>query len=125
MIGEIRGNPVAVACCLIVIFVAAVAGFSQSQALDGQIEARWLIVSADRQQARPGTWIVRFLSMTNWPDVRVIVPVTLKLTVSPGAASAIACRRLPEPLSLVLVTVIVAALAAIHNRKNRQSVVNK
>ena len=50
------------------------------------------------------------LSMTSWPDMSPIVPLTLKLIVSPGAESAIAWRRLPGPLSFRFVTVIVAAL---------------
>src|SRR5688572_30839250 len=66
----------------------------------------------------PGPWIVRFLSITSWPDVRVIVCEVAKMSgpkliVPPAATSAIACRRLPAPLSFVLVTVIVAALAVI------------
>jgi hypothetical protein len=37
-----------------------------------------------------------------------MVPVTLELIVSPGAAAAIASRSEPAPLSFVLVTVMVA-----------------
>src|SRR5688572_26394445 len=38
MKGQTPGNPVAAACCIIAIFTAVMTGFSQSQALDGQIE---------------------------------------------------------------------------------------
>ena len=44
--------------------------------------------------------------MTRLPLVKVIVPVTpgAKVIVSPGAASAIACRKEPGPESFVFVT---------------------
>jgi hypothetical protein len=57
----------------------------------------------------PGPTIFRFLLMTSW-SVSVILPVTAKVMVSPGLASAMAWRRVPTPLSLVLVTVSVAAI---------------
>ena len=54
--------------------------------------------------------MVRFLSITNSPLVRVtVVTLGAKLIVSPGEASRIACRNDPGPLSLLLVTVMVAA----------------
>ena len=56
--------------------------------------------------------MVRFLSITSSPLVKVIVPVTEKLIVSPGAASRIACLRDPGSLSVVFVTVIVLPTAA-------------
>ena len=43
------------------------------------------------------------------PLVRIIVPVTLNWIVSPSCAIASALRNEPGPVSLVLVTVIVAA----------------
>src|SRR5206468_991770 len=58
----------------------------------------------------PGPVMVRFLSITNSPLVRVtVVTLGAKLIVSPGEASRIACRNDPGPLSLMLVTVMVAA----------------
>ena len=48
------------------------------------------------------------------PEVRTIVPVMAKLIVSAPAAAlacAIASRKLPAPLSLVFVTLNMAALA--------------
>jgi hypothetical protein len=62
----------------------------------------------------PRPWIVRFLPSAKSPLVSVIVhgqPLRPKLIESPAAASAMACRKLPAPLSLVLVTVMVAAAA--------------
>src|SRR5262245_38657400 len=58
-----------------------------------------------------GPLMVRFLLTTSSPLVNVIVAgvATEKLIVSPGLASAIAWRNEPAPLSLVLVTVMVAA----------------
>src|SRR5207302_8288240 len=59
----------------------------------------------------PGPLMLRSLVMTNWPLVRVIVPVTpVASMVSPFAAPASAARNDPAPLSAVLLTVIVAAL---------------
>jgi hypothetical protein len=61
----------------------------------------------------PGPLIVRFLSINYSPLVRLIVVIpAAKLIVSPGDASRIACRSDPAPLSLALVTVMVAACAA-------------
>ena len=59
-----------------------------------------------------GPLIVRFLAIVNRPDSVMVQgqPLRLKMIVSPAAASAIAWRKLPAPLSLVLVTVRVAAL---------------
>ena len=54
--------------------------------------------------------MVRFLSITNSPLVRVtVVTLGAKLIVSPGEASRIACRKEPGPLSFPFVTVMVAA----------------
>jgi hypothetical protein len=63
----------------------------------------------------PGPVMVRFLSITNSPLVRVtIVTLGAKLIASPGEASKeIACRKEPDPLSFPLVTVIVAARALV------------
>ena len=55
--------------------------------------------------------MVTFLSTNNSPPVRLIVPATAKLMVSPSFALASACRNEPGPLSFVLVTVIVVACA--------------
>src|SRR5216117_890693 len=53
----------------------------------------------------PGPVMVRFLSITNSPLVRVtVVTLGAKLIVSPGEASRIACRNDPEPLSFPLQT---------------------
>ena len=57
------------------------------------------------------------------PDVRTMVPLTAKLIVlatPERLASRTAWRRLPAPLSLVLVTVNVAALA-VANDKDKQN----
>ncbi|PYU02338.1 MAG: hypothetical protein DMG38_00685 [Acidobacteria bacterium] len=59
----------------------------------------------------PGPLIVRFLLIKSSPLVRVMVPVTPKLIVSPDDALAIESRSEPGPLSARLVTVIVAAKA--------------
>jgi hypothetical protein len=65
-----------------------------------------LMVSA----AAPGPVIVRFLAITSsLLKVMVLGLGKAKVIVSPGAASAMACRKEPGPLSLVLVTLIVAA----------------
>lgn len=56
-----------------------------------------------------GPVMVRDLSRTNSPLVRRMVPVTLKVIASPDAASVIAWRSEPGPLSFRLVTVNVAA----------------
>src|SRR5215831_4804968 len=55
----------------------------------------------------PDPEIVRFLPIVNSPEVRLIVcgPAgRLKVIVAPSQASTIAWRKLPAPLSLVLVT---------------------
>jgi len=58
--------------------------------------------------------MVRFLSITNSPLVRVtVVTLGAKLIVSPGEAALIACRKEPVPLSFPFVTVMVAACAGI------------
>ena len=58
----------------------------------------------------PGPVMVRSLSITNSPLVRVtVVTLGAKLIVSPGDASTIACRKEPDPLSFPLVTVMVVA----------------
>ncbi len=58
----------------------------------------------------PGPVIVRSLLINNSALVSVIVVrPEAKLIVSPDAASRIACRSEPAPLSLVLVTVMVVA----------------
>ena len=54
--------------------------------------------------------MVRLLLTNSSPVVSVIVPVTLKSIVSPAFASMIACLSESAPLSLVFITVIVAAL---------------
>lgn len=61
--------------------------------------------------------------MASSPRVSVIVPVTLKVILSLSEvafASRIACRKLPGPLSLVFVTVMVAAWALKHVTANRK-----
>src|SRR5688572_11188506 len=75
-----------------------------------------LVVPLIDNRLAPGPWIVRFLSMSSWPDARVTVcgeekTLVSKLIVPPDAASAIAWRRLPAPLSFVFVTVIVSELS--------------
>ena len=59
----------------------------------------------------PGPLIVTLLFTVRWPLVNVMKPLTpaAKTIVSPLFAVAIASRKLPAPLSVVLVTVIVAA----------------
>src|SRR5712672_3142905 len=60
----------------------------------------------------PGPLIVRLLSITNSPLTTLIVVIPIaKLIVSPPESEAlrIACRSVPGPLSLPLVTVRVAA----------------
>src|SRR5438067_2665930 len=72
----------------------------------------------------PGPLIVRFLLISNSPLVRLIVlRPAAKLMVSPDAASRIACRNVPPPLSPPLVTMMVAA-CAITPLKNRALVTN-
>ena len=55
--------------------------------------------------------MVKLIAMAGRALPSVIVPLTLKLMVSPGKAARISSRRLPAPVSLVLVTVSVAARA--------------
>ena len=57
----------------------------------------------------PGPSMIRSLSRTNSPLVRVMMPVTEKLMVSPEEASPMACRREPAPLSPVDVTISLVA----------------
>jgi hypothetical protein len=64
----------------------------------------------------PGPLMVMFLSIASSALVRLMVcPLSAgsKLIVSPSVASASAWRSEPAPLSCVLVTVMVAAYAAI------------
>src|SRR5688572_9398004 len=61
---------------------------------------RWIVSVPE-----PGPWIVRSLSITSSPLVRMTEPVTAKSMVSPGAALAIASRNESGPLSNGLVTV--------------------
>src|SRR3954468_14707335 len=68
----------------------------------------------------PGPDIVTFLFTMSWAVVKVIVPVTEKLIVSPSLAIPSASRNDPGPLSLVLVTVMISAdtdagTATMHN----------
>src|SRR5436190_12604115 len=48
--------------------------------------------------------MVRFVVINNSPLVKVIRPLTAKVSVSPGVASAMAWRNEPGPLSAVVVT---------------------
>src|ERR1051326_3286711 len=57
----------------------------------------------------PGPLIVMFLSITSSPLVKLMVPFTPKLIVSPSFASASAWRNEPGPLSFRLVTVMMLA----------------
>jgi hypothetical protein len=59
--------------------------------------------------AVPGPEIVTLLSTSNSPLVSPIVPVTVKVIVSPSFASASAWRSEPGSVSFVFVTVIVVA----------------
>src|SRR5713226_2353189 len=67
----------------------------------------------------PGPLIVRFLSISSSPLVSVIVagPTEVrpaaKVIVSPGQAVLIASRKLPAPVSLVLVTTVGPQLTVI------------
>jgi hypothetical protein len=65
----------------------------------------------------PGPLIVSVLLITSSPLIRVMVPVTEKLIVSPELASITAWRREPAPESFKLVTVIVAAHAGIVRKR--------
>ena len=55
--------------------------------------------------------MVRLLSMTSWPLLRMMVPVTAKSMVSPPDESKMAWRSVPAPLSERDVTVRVAPWA--------------
>src|SRR5437660_1166094 len=59
----------------------------------------------------PGPEMVILWLTVSSPVVRVIVPVTAKVIVSPSFAMLSACRNDPGPLSLVFVTVMVMAYA--------------
>src|ERR1017187_9086414 len=60
--------------------------------------------------AAPGPLMVKFWLSASVPEVSVMVPLTLKLIVSPGAAAAMTDRSVPdEPSSARLVTGSVAA----------------
>ena len=91
----------------------SVPGVAQTSATFSKIEKiRLLSLPLIARLAAPGPVIVSGPLMFIWPDVSTIVPVTVKSIVSAPAA-VLACetasRRLPGPLSLVLVTVKVAA----------------
>jgi hypothetical protein len=58
----------------------------------------------------PGPSMSKFLVIVNASLVKVMVPVTLKVIVSPAAASTMAWRKEPGPLSLRFFTESVAAL---------------
>src|ERR1035441_10841158 len=57
--------------------------------------------------------MVRFFATSSSPLVKVMVPATLKLIVSPGGALAIASRNEPGPLSARLLTVPASACRAV------------
>ncbi|MCW5556208.1 MAG: hypothetical protein KIS67_29170 [Verrucomicrobiae bacterium] len=56
-----------------------------------------------------GPAMVRSWKITNAPPVSVMVPLRANVMVSPGWASAMACRNEPGPLSLSVVTTRVSA----------------
>ena len=62
-------------------------------------ELRWTV-----NWLAPGPAMVRFVVITSSPLLNAITPLTAKVTVSPGAAVAIASRSEPGPLSSVVVT---------------------
>src|SRR5437667_6816843 len=62
-------------------------------------------------RSAPGPLIVMFLLITSSPLVRLIAPVTANVIVSPSFEPASAWRNEPGPLSLVLVTGMMAAPA--------------
>jgi hypothetical protein len=69
-----------------------------------------LVLRCTVKRFAPGPVMVRFLSITNSPLVRVtVVMLGETLTVSPEAALRIACRNEPGPLSSPFVAVTVAA----------------
>jgi hypothetical protein len=61
---------------------------------------RWIV-----RLPEPGPWIVRSLSISNSPLVKMMGPVTAKSMVSLLVALAIAARNEPGPLSAEVVTV--------------------
>ena len=68
----------------------------------------------------PGPVIVRCLSIVSWPLVRLIgltMPPS-NVIVLPGHASMIAWRKLPAPLSPLLVTVIGVAVQAVNDLRD-------
>src|SRR6266508_419796 len=67
----------------------------------------------------PGPSMVMFLSTSSSPLVNTMVPDTAKVMVSPSLMSMSAWRNEPAPLSLVLVTVMVAAFARNATAQNR------
>src|SRR6266542_4350902 len=73
--------------------------------------------------AAPGPSIITFLSTGSSPLVNTIVPDTAKVIVSPSFAMASAWRNEPAPLSLVLVTVMVAPCARSATAKNRATAI--
>ena len=71
-------------------------------------EVTRLVFTRTVKRVAPGPVMVRFLSITNSPLVRVtVVTLGAKLIVSPDEASRIACRKEPDPLSFSFVTVMV------------------
>ena len=91
----------------------SVPGVTQTSATFSKIEKiRLLLLPPIVRLAEPGPVIVSGPLMLSWPDVSTIVPLTVKSIVSAPADvfdCETASRRLPGPLSLVLVTVKVAA----------------
>jgi hypothetical protein len=77
----------------------------------GDTEHARSVVTTDDQCDRARTARVRFLSMKSSPLVNATIAgdAKAKSMVSPGTASAIACRSEPAPRTAVLVTVTVAA----------------
>jgi hypothetical protein len=84
-------------------------GYPHCSTLDDEDAAG--VVAADLQLIRPRTLDGQVCVIVSAPLVRVMVPVTLKVMVSPAAAPAIAWRKEPGPLSLRLLTERVAARA--------------
>jgi hypothetical protein len=78
-----------------------------------------LLSTCTVKRLAPGPVMVRFLSITNSPLVRVtVVTLGAKVIVSPGKAFRIACRKEPAPLSFPFVTVMVAARALVAFNKS-------
>ena len=78
------------------------------------LKIRDALLPLTASDAAPGPVIVTESLITISPEVSVIVPPTVKLMVSAPAAPfalATAARRLPAPLSAVVLTVNVAAFA--------------